>query len=116
MRAQVEYLFVAVAVAFEMPDYHLAFGERAREAILDAEFGIEGALRIGRLVCSRRRLWVHESMRSTCSGLRSCSAHQHQHRVNRRMRAAAARILLDRDARFDDIPWLAHAGSIFAAS
>ena len=38
---------VAVAVALEMPDHHLAVGKRARQAVLHAELGIEGALRVG---------------------------------------------------------------------
>ena len=42
-------------------------------------------------------------MRATFAGMMSCSRAQQQHRVDRRMGAAAARVLLDREAGPDDV-------------
>ena len=46
-------------------------------------------------------------MRATLSGAMSCSPAQQQQRVDRRMGAAAARVLLDREAGPDDVVGLA---------
>ena len=65
----------------------------------------------GRLVCRAAARASRTSTRFT-SRLRLVFAHEHQHRVDRRMRAAAAGILLDRDAGLTMSNGLPPVGSI----
>ena len=97
---------VAETVALEMLQRDAPIEQRAREAVLHAELGIEFAVRIGP-VGVRQSPWMGPRV-DTLHHRRGqfVFAYQRQHRIHRRMRTAAAGILLDRNARLHDVPRL----------
>ena len=94
---------VLVGIAFKVFDHDLAVGHRAGEAVLQAELGVEFALRFGAVgVLEAPRVGPGFDALDLIR-LQIVLAREREHRIQRRMRAAAAGILLDRDARLHDI-------------
>ena len=98
---------ILVRVALKVLELHRAVHERTRDAVLDAKLRVERRQRVGTVGVIQAALVRPRFDARNVIGFEIMLAHQHQHGVDRRMRAAAARVLLDGDARLDDVPGFA---------
>src|SRR5262249_54946756 len=97
------YGWIGEGISLEVLDANRVVGERARQAVLQAELRLEPALRVGPVgVLEAPRVRPTFDARNRLLP-QVMAAHEIEHDVERRMGAAATGILLDGDAGLDDV-------------
>src|SRR5262249_59037457 len=97
------YGWIGEGISLEVLDANRVVGERARQAVLQAELRLEPALRVGPVgVLEAPRVRPTFDVRNRLLP-QVMAAHEIEHDVERRMGATATGILLDGDAGLDDV-------------